>query len=234
MKALVLAAGLGKRLRPLTDSIPKPLIDLNGVPVIDRITDRLEAEGVREFGFNLHHLPEALRSHLSARLGDRAFFRLEESLLDTGGSIASFAGWAGGEDFLVVHNGDICSDIPVSPLVDDVATCDASLALVRRGGASDNVRMSLKSREITDMRGLLGASPEGTALFTFAGIAVYSRRFLDMMPEGRYSVVYFITDSLRAGSVKVRGVVFEGAFWSDIGTPESLDECRKALGKWKR
>ena len=106
MKALILSAGLGKRLRPPTDIIPKPLADINGKPIIDIIVEKLKNIGVDEFAFNLHHLPEKIREHFSSS-AEKNIFSYEEELLDTGGTLASFSDWLSEDEFLIVHNGDI-------------------------------------------------------------------------------------------------------------------------------
>lgn len=234
MKALILSAGLGTRLRPLTDRIPKPLVDINGTPVIDLIIDKLEKTGVKEFAFNLHHIPEPLKKHLTDRLGKRAFFTFEEELLDTGGSIASVAEWASDKKVLIVHNGDILSDIMPDGLVSALDSFDVAFALLKRG-KSDNVRLDIASGRITDMRNITGAPEEGSGMFTFSGIAAYSSDFIARMPKGKYSVVEYLALGMKNGTVNPGGIVFNNAFWNDIGTFESLEECRREVkdGKYR-
>src|SRR5690554_5061833 len=105
-RAMVLAAGRGERMRPLTESRPKPLIPVNGSPMIDQILDRLVAAGVEEAVVNLHYLGGQLREHLARRRWPRILFSEKESLLDTGGGVAKALPLLGEEPFFVA-NGDV-------------------------------------------------------------------------------------------------------------------------------
>lgn len=104
--AMVLAAGFGKRMRPITEKTPKPLIELMGVPLIDRILDRLAEAGVEKAVVNTHHLADQLHRHLRDRRTPEIVIRHEEELLDTGGGVANALPEFGEEPFYVL-NGDV-------------------------------------------------------------------------------------------------------------------------------
>ncbi len=233
MKALILSAGLGSRLRPLTLSVPKPLVTINSKPTIDFIIDRLLSAGVDEFAFNLHYLPEQIQKHVLARLEGKAYFKFEETLLDTGGSIASFKKWALEDKFLIVHNGDIFTTLDVKSLIDEIERCDAVLGLVG-GKPSANVLFRPGDGKIVDMRGKLKYR-NGDALFlTFSGVAVYSSSFIKAMPEGQYSIVDFIVEKIADSSKNIHGVFFEDVYWSDIGDMESLEKTRRDVAYYDK
>lgn len=225
MKALVLSAGLGKRLRPLTDVIPKPLADINGKPIIDIIVDKLKNIGVDEFAFNLHHLPEKIREHF-AKSNDNIIFSYEEELLDTGGTIASFSDWLNEDDFLIVHNGDIYSNIDIKKLLKIALKKKApTLALIPNGPVG-NVKFDSEKEKIVDFRNSLGIDNPKFTNCTFSGIAIYPAKFIKKMPKGKYSVIDYMIEKLKKGT-DIFGVLFENVYWNDIGTYEALEACRK-------
>src|SRR5260221_425111 len=119
-KAFVLGAGLGTRLRPLTDQLPKPLIPVFHKPLICYAFDHLLASGVREFIVNTHHLPEKYADAFpdSIYKGTPVTFRHEPVLLETAGGIANIADLVRDESFLV-YNGDILTDLPLAPLINE-------------------------------------------------------------------------------------------------------------------
>ena len=225
MKALILSAGLGKRLRPLTDTIPKPLADINGKPIIDIIVDKLKKVGVDEFAFNLHHLPEKIKEHF-ANSQDKIVFSYEEELLDTGGTLASFSDWLSEDEFLIVHNGDIYSDIDIKILVNSALSKNApTLALIPNGPVG-NVKFSFEEEKIVDFRNSLGIDDPKFINCTFSGIAIYPAKFIKEMPKGKYSVIDYMIEKLREER-NIFGVLFENVYWNDIGTHEALEKCRK-------
>ena len=230
MKALILSAGLGKRLRPLTDTIPKPLADINGKPIIDIIVDKLKNIGVDEFAFNLHHLPEKIKEHF-VNAKDKIIFSYEEELLDTGGTLASFSDWLSEDEFLIVHNGDIYSDIDIKILVNNTLSKNApTLALIPNGPVG-NVKFYPKEQKIVDFRNSFGIDDPKFVNCTFSGIAIYPAKFRKEMPKGKYSVVDYMIEKLREKR-NIFGVLFENVYWNDIGTHEALEACRKFdLGK---
>ena len=119
MKAVILAAGRGERLRPLTDKIPKPMLKVRGKPILEWAIDLLKQYGVREFFMNLHHLPVAIQSYFGkgARWGVDIHYIVEESLHGTAGAVKLFEPWLRNETFLVYY-GDNFTDFNLEKLID--------------------------------------------------------------------------------------------------------------------
>ena len=113
---MLLAAGLGKRMRPLTERVPKPLISISGTPIIDRMLDNLVEGGIKEVVVNTHHLAEQIVAHLRLRQAPSVSIVYEKNLLDTGGGVAQALPLLGGAPFLVV-NSDIMVLNGIQPLV---------------------------------------------------------------------------------------------------------------------
>ena len=106
-RVMVLAAGLGERMRPITDTLPKPLIELRGRTLLDSILDRAEAAGVPEAVVNLHYLGEMIEARLAGRERPRIAFSREEARLETGGGVRKALPLLGADVFFVI-NGDVC------------------------------------------------------------------------------------------------------------------------------
>ena len=117
MKAMILAAGEGRRMRPLTAAMPKPMLSVGGRPLVDRLIDLLRQHGVREVAINLHHEPQALEAHLGdgRNLGVRVVYSSEECALGTAGGVKRMEAFFGGDPFFVVY-GDIFTNLDLSEL----------------------------------------------------------------------------------------------------------------------
>lgn len=221
MKGLILTSGLGSRLRPLTDSFPKPLAPICNRPLLSLIADRMGRCGVDSLGMNLYYKPGMIRAFAEKYLETDTFFSLEQQLLGTGGGIAGFRDFLGEQDFFPVYNGDIFCDLDLkAPAVFHCSTGADATLVVLKDGPADRVRVG-DDFSVVDIRGELGRT--GGRLHTFTGIAFYGKRFLRMLPEGLfYSVIDFIIEKLREGEIKVNAYVSPSPFyWNDIGTPEA-------------
>ena len=118
MKAFLLAAGLGTRLRPITDTVPKCMLAIDGRPLLDIWLDEFDRAGVEEVLVNLHYLPDVVRRHLAARTGTpavRTFF--EPELLGSAGTLAANRDWVAGEDMFLACNADNLTDFDLSSLI---------------------------------------------------------------------------------------------------------------------
>ena len=231
--AFVLAAGLGTRLRPLTDTIPKPLVPLFHKPLLTFALDSLIAAGVGTLALNTHHLPGAFTQVFGTlpiyREHPLQIFH-EPLLLDTGGGIRN-ARSALGESTFFLYNGDILADLP---LVELLARHHASGALatllLRDGGGQANVRFETASSRVLDLRGALDVREGG--LFVYSGIAVFEPAIFDWIPdEGPYSIIDSLLEALRAGE-KVGGFLCSSEarrLWIDIGNPYSYMEAHRLL-----
>jgi len=231
--AFVLGAGLGTRLRPLTDSRPKPLVPVFNKPLITFAFDHLIAGGVEKFVVNTHHRPEAYGQLLGESQGRcdyrgrEIFFRHEPVLLETGGGIKNAADLLGDEPFLV-YNGDVLADFPLEPLLRAHAGSGniATLAL-RSSGAERRIQFDAASGLITDMRGLIGGRPEPAFLFT--GVSIVSPEIFDHIGDGQIvSIIPVLVDLMRRGA-RVGGVVIDDGVWFDIGNIEAYLEVHQIL-----
>ena len=213
---MLLAAGKGERLRPLTESVPKALVEVAGVPLIERHLAALAESGVDTVVVNLGWLGHKLIERLGAgdRFGLQIIYSDEgDNILETGGGIVRALPFLGDEPFLVV-NADIVSDIDFSTLTlaDDV---DAHLVLVPRP----------VDRDSGDF-GLVEGRVNNDADFVFSGIAMYRPAFFDGCAVERFSVAPMLRRAADNG--RISGEVYEG-LWADVGTPERLERVNALL-----
>lgn len=230
--AMVLAAGMGTRMRPLTDTMPKPLVPLGGRALIDHVLDRLAAAGVGLAVVNVHYMAESIERHLAARQRPRIAISDERGeLLDTGGGVRRALPLLGAGPF-IIHNSDsvwIESRRPeITRLMDawDGARMDALLMLARRDAALGydglgDFHMAADGR----LTRRTGAEP---APHVFAGVSIASPRLFDGAPEGPFSLVRLWERAIAAGSVY--GMEHDG-LWMHVGTPQSLLDAEAALGR---
>jgi len=218
MRAMILAAGRGERLRPLTDTTPKPLLEAGGKSLIEHHLSALAAAGFREVVINLSHLGDKIRD----RLGDGSGYGLhihysEEptGALDTGGGIQQALPLLGHSPFAVI-NGDVFTAYPLARL--RAVKCDhAHLVLVPNPGHRPDGDFGLQGGYV---------SPDTRPRHTFSGISVYHPRFFQSAAAGRFSVVPMLKDAMTGR--RVTGEIYTGA-WHDIGTVERLESLRRLL-----
>lgn len=219
MKAMILAAGRGERMRPLTDHTPKPLLEAGGKALIEHHLSNLERAGFRDILINLAWLGGQIRE----RLGDGAKYGLKiqysdegASALETAGGIIRALPLLGEEPFLVV-NGDIWTDYPFGELLALGRDALARLVMI------DNPPHHLRGDFALD-GGLLRA--QGSPLLTYSGIGIYRPELFAPYPPGRRG----LRETLNAGIAqnRIEGVHYRGR-WLDIGTPERLAALQRQL-----
>ncbi len=224
-RAFVLGAGLGTRLRPLTEGRPKPLVPLFGKPLITFAMDHLLSVGIRSFVVNTHHQAAAYGRLMGAEdgrtdyRGCEVLFRHEPVLLDTGGGLRNAADLLGDQPF-VVYNGDVLADFPLEPLIERHLSSGnlATLALRTEGGPL-HVQCDPGSGRLTDIRGAIGGRHEPAFLFT--GVSVVSPQLFTQIPLGAViSVIPIYLKLLRQG-LPVGGHVIKDGLWFDLGTRDS-------------
>ncbi len=227
---MVLAAGLGKRMRPLTTTVPKPLIELGGRALIDHAIDRLEAAGVESVVVNIHYLPHLLRAHLARRRHPEILISDEsEALLDTGGGIAKALPLLGDEPFYLL-NSDTFWIEGARPNLRWLAgswsdeAMDALLMLaptVRAVGYRGHGDFRM------DPAGRLSRRPEREVVpFAYAGAAILHPRLFAGCPEGRFSLNLVFDRAIEAE--RLYGVRMDG-LWLHVGTPESIGEAELSI-----
>lgn len=224
-KAFILGAGLGTRLKPLTDSLPKPLVPLYHEPMVHYALRHCMASGIDAFAINTHHLPDAWGERFpdGEYMGAKIDFFYEEELLETGGGIKNVASFVG-DDPLLVYNGDILTDLDLGGLMDahvesgDVAT----LALFPSG---PNCNVAVDGGRIVDMRHELGVHA-GTHQFT--GIYCIRPEILDLIPVGeKISIVPAFLELVKCG--KIGAFVADSASWHDLGSRGSYFDAHALL-----
>lgn len=216
MIAMILAAGRGERLRPLTDTLPKALVEVQGVSLLERHLGALRTAGFETIVINLGWQGDRIveRVGSGSRFGLNVIYSPEgENILETGGGIHRALPMLGTEPFLVI-NADIFTDMPLS--IEALNTNDlAHLVLVptppdKSGGDFD----------LSDGRVRNGDAAE----YTFSGVSVYRPEFFSDCEPGRFSVVPMLRAAADAGQLS--GSVYAG-LWRDVGTPQRLAELNK-------
>lgn len=231
--AFVLGAGLGTRLRPLTDLRPKPLVPIFNKPLITFAFDHLMAAGASRFVVNTHHRPEAYSRWLgeiegrAEYLGCPVFFRHEPVLLETGGGIKNAADLIGDSPF-IIYNGDVLADFPLTPLIEAHMRSDniATLAL-RSSGVEKRIQRDPETGLVSDMRGLLGGCTDPSFLFT--GVSIFSPEIFRHIPAGEIiSIIPILAELMRHGA-KVGGEIIDEGVWFDIGNLPSYLGIHRTL-----
>jgi NDP-sugar pyrophosphorylase family protein len=231
LQAFVLAAGLGTRLRPLTDELPKPLIPIFQKPLVTFALDHLIAVGVNRFVINTHRHPELFQSFFAT--GEYAGFPTslvhEPDLLETGGGIKNAETHFGSEPFLT-YSGDILTDIDLQPLIDEHfrRRNDVTLALRHTGLAA---AVALRDQQVVDISNRYGVAGN----FDFANIAVWNPAiFQRIPPRKKISFIPIIADWIAQGA-KIGGIAMNDGKWFNIGSrTEYLEVHRTILREnWK-
>lgn len=216
-KAFLPAAGLGTRLRPLTDTLPKPLIPYQNRPLVTHVMDHCLAAGITDFAINTHHLPEAWRETFpdgTYRGASITFFH-EPVLLETGGGLKNIADWIG-SDPILVYNGDIVTDLAVDRLITRhmASNNTATLAIQDHGPA---LHLAFNGSQVTDIREWVAGLP-GTHQFT--GVYCLDPEILDLIPrDEKISIIPAFLDLIRKN--ELGGYLIKGdPQWLDLGTRE--------------
>lgn len=223
-KAMILAAGRGERMRPLTDRVPKALIEAGGKPLIVRLIEHLARAEVNELVVNVSHLADQIEQRLGdgSRLGVRISYSREESPLETGGGIAYALPLLGDAPFLVV-NSDVYTDYDFRRLELAAAALargdyDAHLVLVDNPAHHPKGDFCLRAGRV---------DREGPARLTFSGIGVYTPLLFSTVRRGSKSPLMAVLAPAMARS-RVQGEHHRG-MWLDVGTPERLGQLEEWL-----
>jgi len=241
MRAMVLAAGLGTRLRPLTDRRPKALVELEGRTLIEITLARLRRCGVREVIVNAHHFADMLIDYLRSRdFGMRVEVSREEELLDTGGGLKK-AAWffleENADEPFLVHNVDVLSAIDLARMVESHRQSGAlaTLAVQQRTSSRSllfDAGLQLCGRQSSGQPAEIARPVVEPQPFAFCGIHVISPRLFQLMSEPR--VFSIITSYLRLASEgeKIAGFRADEYYWRDVGTAEALQQAAQQGMRW--
>lgn len=214
-QAVVLAAGLGTRLRPLTLARPKPLMPLWNVPLLERILRLLEGWGVERIAVNLHSLPEAIQAFLNQR-GSRAEIRTsyEPEILGTAGALRPLRSFLGAEPFWVV-NADIAARVAVEPLLRAFAAGHGLAAAWLEPKKGPRTVEADRRGRITCYR---SPTPGVPGTFTFCGLQLVSPCIFEFLPDRPFCTLVEAYENALMCGVCVQGAVAKGSFWDDAGT----------------
>jgi MurNAc alpha-1-phosphate uridylyltransferase len=230
--AMVMAAGLGKRMRPLTATRPKPLIEVAGRPLIDHVFDRLRSAGVKRAVVNVHYMADALEAHLAARVKGIELVVSDErrALMETGGGIVQARDLIGDVPFLVINSDNLWIDGPTDAIRAlaarwDDATMDALLLLVPLAQAHCHAGQG--DFRIDPNGRIVGRRVPGKpAPFVYTGVQILSPRVIADWPEGPFSTMLFWERAIAAG--RAFGLVHQG-LWFDVGTPGAIPQVEAML-----
>ncbi len=231
-RAMVLAAGLGKRMRPITETLPKPLVPVAGQPLIDYALDRLDSAGVEAVVVNVHYLAELVEGHLTDRASPAITISDERDvLLETGGGVVRALPHLGDEAFLLLNSDSFWIE-GARPNLDilmdrwDEANMDALLLLastvnsVGYDGAGD---FDMDSDGRLNRRIDHEVTP-----FVYSGVAMLHPRLFTDAPQGAFSLNVLFDKAIAAD--RLYGVRMDG-IWLHVGTPDAIGEAEEAIGE---
>lgn len=228
--AMVLAAGLGTRMRPLTDAVPKPLVPLLGKPLLDHVLDRLASAGIEQAIVNVHYMADQIENHLRDRSAPEILISDERNvLLETGGGVALALPKLGEEAFFI-HNSD-------SVWVESAAPCLEQMGRAWNPDIMDTLLL------LAPINGTLGydgngdfdmdansvvrrPEPSEQVPFVFTGVSIAHPRLFENCPQGKFSLNVLWDKAIAAG--RVHGMRLEGT-WMHVGTPEDVREAEERL-----
>ncbi len=228
--AIVLAAGLGMRMRPLTDRRPKALVEVMGRPLIDHVLDRLAAADVSPVIVNLHHFADQIEAHLASRKRPKLIFSDErEQLLGTGGGIAKALSQLGAAPFFLLNSDSLWLEGKTSNLARLGRAFDAGQmdALLLLAAAATTIGYDGSGDYFMDARGALRrqAGNEKAPLI-YAGAAVLSPKLFEGAPDGVFPLTPLFDRA--QGKGRLFGLALEGSFLH-VGTPEAVAAAEKAI-----
>jgi N-acetyl-alpha-D-muramate 1-phosphate uridylyltransferase len=228
--AMVLAAGLGLRMRPLTDTMPKPLVAVAGKPLLDHVLDRLADAGVERAVVNIHYLGEQIEQHLKDRTRPAITISDERGLLlGTGGGVVKALPALGGAPFFHVNSDTLWID-SVKPNLTrlaehfDPAEMDALLLLASTSGTTGYIGRG-DFAMLPDGR-LKKRSERDVVPFVYAGAAILAPALFKGAPEGEFSLTTLFDRAAEAG--RLHGLRLEG-LWMHVGTPDAIATAEKAI-----
>jgi MurNAc alpha-1-phosphate uridylyltransferase len=226
---MLLAAGLGTRMRPLTDRLPKPLLPLGGKALIDHALDRLEEAEVETVVVNVHWQADQVAAHLARRSKPRTILLREPALLDTGGSVKAALNLLGEDPFFVVNGDAFWVDGPVPALarlatVFDPESLDGALLVHRAFQVHADVGFGDFA---VDAWGALRRRREREVVpYVYAGLQIIAPKLLAGMPDDQFSINRAWDAAMAAG--RLRAVVHDG-LWFHLSTPSDLSEAESIL-----
>jgi NDP-sugar pyrophosphorylase family protein len=240
MRAMVLAAGLGTRLRPLTNDRPKALVEINGCTLLEITLARLRSFGVSDVIINVHHFPDLIVEYLKARqnFGLNIQISREKVLLDTGGGLKKAAHFfldANSDEPFILHNVDVISTIDLRRMMDYHTNRQALATLAVQDRKTSRYLLFDDQQQLCGRRAGADGTPElvnsarNIHAFAFCGIHIISPRLLEMLSEeGAFSI---IDAYLRLASREEKVLAFRADEyqWRDLGRPENVAQAAREM-----
>lgn len=227
MKAFLLAAGIGSRLRPITDTVPKCMVDIDGRPLLDIWLDEFERADVDEVLVNLHHLPDVIREHLARRAGAPVVRTvLEPELLGSAGTLAANRHWVAAEDFFLACNADNLTDFDLRDLIDAHRSGGSVATLTAFHSPAPSTGGVMELDDTGRVIGFTEKPENPVSDLVNAGMYAFSPAVLAEIGQAPpVDIGYYLLPRLvgRARAVPVEG------YFRDIGTP---DAYRLAREEW--
>ena len=229
-RAMIMGAGLGTRMRPLTDDRPKPMVTVAGRTLIDHAIDRLVAAGVNRIVVNVHYKADVLRAHLDKRRDVEIVYSDEtEKLLDTGGGVVKAMPHFAGEPFFVINSDSIWAEGGVPPL--------AAMQRLWDAGRMDGLLLLAEMETAMGYEGsgdfvletdgkVARAKDRSEQPYAYPGVQIVHPRLFDNAPDGAFSTNIMWNRAIAAG--RLYGTVLDGV-WIHVGTPEARGEAEDYL-----
>lgn len=231
MKAMILSAGLGMRMRPLTEKIPKPLLLIGNRPIIHYTLLFLKKYGVTDVIINLHHLADKMRENLGdgSGFGMKINYSFEPEILGTGGGIKKVEPFLSNNTFVVI-NGDILIDVDLNDVIRFHKEKKALATMALRHDKDANRYGAIeidKENRIREFLGMIKGADENLTRLMFTGLHILEPRIFSYLPEKGCINRTAYPEMIKNGE-QVFGYVMNG-YWRDIGTPEAYSSAEKEL-----
>jgi len=229
---MILAAGYGTRLRPLTYKVPKPMVPIMNRPILEHTIHLLRSHGIQEITVNLHHLPEIIKDHFGdgKKFGVKLHWSFEPEILGTAGGIKKAQQFLEGESFLVI-NSDVVVGIDLSKVMTFHKAQGSALTLVVREGGEqcDPIEVDANDRIVHMIDRSSKDKPDDTTPILFTGIQVMEPEIFDRIPEDKF---FGTTTDVFPGMLEDQLPMFaywHHGYWKDVGTIQSYLDVHKDL-----
>ncbi|MCC8152769.1 MAG: nucleotidyltransferase family protein [Tannerellaceae bacterium] len=244
MKAMIFAAGLGNRLKPLTDTTPKALIPVNGEPMLGHVIRKLKTAGFTDIIINVHHLADQIIDFIEVNNQFGVNIQISDErnyLLDTGGGIKLAAQFLQGNEPFLVHNTDILSNVDLKEIYQQHINTNALATLLVNKRETSRYLLFNKENELCGWRNRETGEvkshypdfdPEKYSEYAFGGIHVMSPQIFEWMEEwtGKFSIINFYLAVCAKATIQAYAA--DNLQLMDIGKPETLAQAEEFLKKW--
>ncbi len=229
MKTIILAAGYGTRLSPLSDYLPKPLIPILGRPLLWHILRKLRGCGITEAGVNIHHHADQVRQFLQDEdFGINITVSYESDILGVAGGIGAFREFLKHEEFFMIHNGDILSTIPIDQMAAAYQKKRSLITMVLHDYPPYNNVSLAADGTICDIRDTLKPLSWVKKL-AYTGLAFMDAGMLPLIPESPGDLIPLCLEIIRKGAHRIDAIIADGYEWRDVGTVKSYFEVHRDI-----